>query len=61
MTGPVMVTALPQELFTADGVGTICAAAIQATVEPPPAGKINVGGVIVYVYTQVAVTPEQSV
>ena len=47
MTGPVMVTALPQELFTAGGDGTVCAAAIQMTVEPPPAGSVNVGGAIV--------------
>ena len=37
----------PHELFTAGGVGTVCAAAIQATVDPPPAGKTNVGGVMV--------------
>ena len=47
MTGPVMVMAAPQELFTVGGVGTVCAAAIQATVEPPSAGKVNVGGVMV--------------
>ena len=47
MTGPVIATALPQELFTAGGVGTVCAAAIQATVEPPFAGRINVDGVMV--------------
>jgi hypothetical protein len=42
-----MITALPQELFTAGGVGTVCAAAIQVTVDPPSAGKVNVGGVMV--------------
>ncbi len=47
MTGPVMVTAEPQELFTAGGVGIVCAAAIQVTTDPPSAGKTNVGGVIV--------------
>ena len=47
MTGPVIVMAEPHELFTAGGVGVTCAAAIQATVEPPSAGKVNVGGVMV--------------
>ena len=47
MTGPVMVMAEPQELFTTGGVGTVCAAAIQATVDPPFAGSVNVGGVMV--------------
>ncbi len=49
MTGPVMVTAEPQELFRAGGIGTVCAAAMQVTVDPPSAGKTNVGGVMVYV------------
>ena len=61
MTGPVMVIAEPHELFRTGGIGTVCAAAIQATVDPPSAGSVNVGGVIVYVYVHVAVTPEQSV
>ena len=46
MTGPVMVIAEPQELFTAGGVGTVRAAATHATVDPPFAGKVNVGGVM---------------
>ena len=46
-TGPVTVSASPQELSTAGGVGTTCASSIQFTVEPPGAGMENVGGVIV--------------
>jgi hypothetical protein len=61
MAGPVIATAEPHELFIAGGVGTACASAIQATVDPPSTGKTNVGGVIVYVYVHVAVMPEQSV
>src|SRR5678815_4218053 len=34
---------------------------IQATVEPPLAGKLNVGGLIVYVYTHGEALPAQSV
>ena len=47
MIGPAIVIAEPQELFRTGGVGTVCAAAIQSTVEPPSAGKTNVGGVMV--------------
>ena len=47
MTGAEIVTAAPHELFTGGGVGSTCASAIQATVEPPGAGKVNVGGVMV--------------
>ena len=47
MTGPVIVMADPHELFTAGGVGTVCASAIQATEELPSAGSVNVGGVMV--------------
>ena len=46
-TGPVIVTGTPHELLAAGGVGTACASAIQATVEPAAAGAVNVGGVIV--------------
>ena len=42
-----MVIDEPHELFKAGGVGTVCAAAIQATVDPPSAGKANVGGEMV--------------
>jgi len=46
-TGPVIVNGVPHELLTKGGVGTICASLIQATVELPAAGRVNVGGVIV--------------
>ena len=60
-TGPVGVIGLPHELFTTGGVGTVCALLIQATVEAPLAGNENVGGLIVYVYTQGDDIPVQSV
>ena len=60
-TGPVIVAGAPQELFTAGGVGTVCAFAMQATVALPGAGAVIVGGVIVYVYTHWAAFPAQSV
>jgi hypothetical protein len=60
-TGPVITSGVPHELLTTGGVGTTCALLIQATVEPPAAGRVNVGGEIVYVYTQVDVPPEQLV
>jgi hypothetical protein len=41
------VTGDPQELITLGGVGTVCALIIQATVEPPLAGNVNVDGLIV--------------
>ena len=47
MTGPVIVIAEPHELFRTGGVGIVCASAMQVTVDPPSAGKTNVGGVIV--------------
>ena len=50
-TGPVMVNGVPQLLLTAGGVGTVCALLIQGTVEPPGAGIVTVGGLIVYVKT----------
>ena len=46
-TGPVTVNATPQELSTVGFAGTTCALLIQATVEPPAAGMVNVGGFIV--------------
>lgn len=47
ITGPVIVSGLPHELLTTGGVGTTWASLIQATVDPPAGGKVNVGGVIV--------------
>jgi hypothetical protein len=47
ITGPVILNGEPQELLTAGGVGTTCASLTQATVEPPAAGKVKVGGLIV--------------
>jgi hypothetical protein len=61
MTGPVGVTGLPQLSFTFGGVGTVCASAIHATVEPPGAGTLEVGGLMVYVNTYSTVLPVQSV
>ena len=46
-TGPVGVIGLPHELVTTGGVGVVCALLIQATVEPPAAGSVNVGGEMV--------------
>ena len=60
-TGPVMVNGAPQELLTTGGVGTTCASLMQGTVDPPAAGRVNVGGLIVYVYTQGNAFPLQSV
>lgn len=60
-TGPEIVSGVPHELLTTGGVGTTCALLIQATVEPPAAGSVKVGGEMVYVYTQVDVPPEQFV
>ena len=47
MTGPVMVMAEPQELFTAGGVGTVCASSDTSDGGTTIAGKVNVGGVMV--------------
>ncbi len=58
-TGPVMVIGVPHELFTTGGVGTVCALVIQGTVNAPGAGIVNVGGLIVYVYTQLTGPPAQ--
>lgn len=46
-TGPVGIIGLPHELVTTGGVGTVCALMIHATVDPPAAGNVNVGGEIV--------------
>ena len=46
-TGPVGVIVAPQELVTVGGVGTVCAAVTQGTFDPPGAGNVNVGGLIV--------------
>ena len=46
-TGPVLTRAVPHELFTTGGVGTVCALVMHATVELPAAGSVNVGGDIV--------------
>jgi hypothetical protein len=46
-TGPVIVSGVPHELFTVGGVGTTCAFEIHATVDPPAAGKVNVGALMV--------------
>jgi len=50
-TGPVIVNGAPHELLTTGGVGTTCASLTHATVDPSSAGNVNVGGVMVYVYT----------
>jgi hypothetical protein len=42
-----MVNGAPHELLTTGGVGTAWALIIQGTVEPPAAGNVKVGGVIV--------------
>ena len=60
-TGPVTVMGEPQELVTTGGVGIVCALVIQATVDPPAAGIVNVGGLMVYVYTHCPEVPVQSV
>ena len=46
-TGPVGVIGFPQLSFTFGGVGTVCAFAIQGTVDPPGAGKVKFEGLIV--------------
>ena len=60
-TGPVLERGVPHELFTFGGVGTVCAFEIQGTVDEPPAGIVTVGGLTVYVYTQGAELPVQSI
>ena len=59
--GPVGVKTAPHELLTDGCVGTVCASLIHATVEDPAAGNEKVGGLMVYVYTQLAVLPSQFV
>jgi hypothetical protein len=61
MTGPVTDNGVPHELLTTGGVGTVCAFTIHGTVDPPAAGIVKVGGVIVYVYTHGNDDPLQSV
>ena len=46
-TGPMSVSAVPHELDTEGLDGTVCASLIQATVDPPAEGIVNVGGEIV--------------
>jgi hypothetical protein len=46
-TGPDTDNGSPQELSTEGGVGTAWASAIQATIDPPAGGIINVGAEIV--------------
>ena len=48
-TGPVGVIASPHEFVTDGGVGTVCASSMQATVEEPAGGNVNVDGSTVYV------------
>jgi hypothetical protein len=60
-TGPAGITGSPHELVTTGGVGTVWASLIHATVELPFAGKVNVAGEIVYVYTHCPEAPVQSV
>jgi hypothetical protein len=60
-TGPVGEIASPHELVTTGGVGTDCASLIHATLDEPFAGKVNVGGSTVYVYTHGIVDPSQFV
>jgi hypothetical protein len=47
ITGPVNVNGVPHELLTTGGVGTTCALLTHATVDPPAAGIVKVGGVMV--------------
>ena len=37
----------PQELVTVGGVGTTCASVKHGAIEPPAAGTLNVGGLMV--------------
>jgi hypothetical protein len=41
----------PQELVTIGGIGTTCASDKHGATEPPGAGNVNVGGLMVYVNT----------
>jgi len=60
-TGPVGVMVAPQEFVTGGGTGTVCALVTQGTEDPPGAGTVNVGGLIVYVNTYCTVEPVQLV
>ena len=42
--GPTGVITSPQEFVTVGGVGSTCALLMQATVDPPAGGKVNVDG-----------------
>jgi len=61
MTGPVGVMLAPQEFITVGGVGTTCASDKQGATDPPAAGTVNVGGLMVYVKTYCTVVPVQFV
>ena len=61
MTGPVGVIVAPQELVTVGGVGTTWASDKHGATDPPAAGTVNVGGLIVYVNTYCTVEPVQLV
>jgi hypothetical protein len=60
-TGPLIASGSPHELLAVGAAGTTWASLIHATVELPAGGSVNVGGVMVYVYTHCAVAPVQSV
>ena len=49
ITGPVTDKVSPHEFVTIGGVGTTCASLIHGTVAEPGAGRVTVGGLIVYV------------
>ena len=50
----------PHEFVTVGGVGTVCASMIHATFAEPGAGKVNVGGEMIYVCVHCADDPVQS-
>ena len=60
-TGPTGVITAPHEFVTLGGVGMVCASLIQGTVDEPAAGRVNVGGAILYVKTQSDEVPSQFV
>ena len=55
------VMVLPQLSVTVGGVVGATASAGQATVDAPSAGSVNVGALMVYVYTHVCVVLSHSV
>jgi len=57
----VIVNGSPQELSTTGGTGSTCASPTHETVDPSSAGKVNVGGNIVYVYVHSPDVPVQFV